>query len=919
MIGLLPNETTRHAALPLARLALRLAAGPRAGQIVRWNAENCSIGAAPGATVRLRASGIAPLHCVVRRGARGTTIQRLAHPAELNGATFDRAWLTPGDRLRIGPLEFDVVDEAPRQEPVEVPAIAPAAAISPSQEVATTAPAPELPDSPLAPLVEAIRDFAGDPAPPAVPCRTENDVDQIHSRLDLIDQAIGSLRERECEQSSYFEQFVRDQLEIRSRQLENLNGQVGSLEQIVGAWQAECDQLKTEVASLAASVSLRLSTIESDVVRLAEAPVQERFESLDKQLLTLANQSADQLERLQELEPRLQRHIVQAEGQLASRIELLYLALSQHEERLAQLQHQGEANSAWQIVCQELRSEIQAAAAAVQTRLGEIDAAVAETRSLAAQPQRTDAEGWKEPYARLEAGLASLQANIASRLEPIEKLMSELRHQSEEMLRERHDHQRQLIRLQAQWIERSDQLGEQLASLENRCESLERPGSAEIEPASRNERSEQIDHRLAELRAEREAFEQERRLHHADLSVSPTEHSRQMTQRLAEIQAEREALEWERREHDEIVAGAARYAAVENPEAAALVEQLEQLRSSLVSPSPAEAEAPASRPDVRDQGDRADAFDPAGLPPAPAVDIRDDYASSHTTFDNRQPERQLEEPIDDVEQLDEQRRKEDDAEADVSSNFGQPEPTYPDRMTSRGEAADEEDSIDAYMARLMERVRGMAGSKAPAAEAPRPAATTSMASEPTVRTQSVDLDGGAADDDDGEPEQPATLKQPSRPRTVPIEQTVNFSAMRDLANLSTRLALDTHAQRTLTHKTYSKLIVSIFGLGSGGTMAYFATQGDLLTLLGAAFSTVAGVVWGVQFFMLMCRRRRKRPVPHDAGTAAPQPASNNQAAALEQPGELQEALGDLTPGALEGQDGLSSNAVLEASRETVPE
>lgn len=95
---------------PSGELVLRIRGTARDGQEVRLAESRCMVGSAPGCTLRLVAKGVEPRHCMLLRGTRGTIVRRLAADTRLNGRLFDDAALNTGDLLRIGPVEFEVVE-----------------------------------------------------------------------------------------------------------------------------------------------------------------------------------------------------------------------------------------------------------------------------------------------------------------------------------------------------------------------------------------------------------------------------------------------------------------------------------------------------------------------------------------------------------------------------------------------------------------------------------------------------------------------------------------------------------------------------------------------------------------------------------------------------------------------------------------
>ncbi len=100
-------------------LVLRVSGPTRDGRIVRLKSHKCTIGAGKHCSLRLRAPGVAPLHCLVVRGRAGAVVRRWAADTLLNHQAFDDAPLLPGDRLSVGPVELEVlgIGADPQQPP----------------------------------------------------------------------------------------------------------------------------------------------------------------------------------------------------------------------------------------------------------------------------------------------------------------------------------------------------------------------------------------------------------------------------------------------------------------------------------------------------------------------------------------------------------------------------------------------------------------------------------------------------------------------------------------------------------------------------------------------------------------------------------------------------------------------------------
>lgn len=103
------RESPRLLGPAAGELVLRIRGPVRNGQVVRLASQKCTVGSASNCTLRLRLPGVREVHCVILRGATGTIVRRWSPDTRLNGAAFNDARLKIGDRLAIGPLEFEVL------------------------------------------------------------------------------------------------------------------------------------------------------------------------------------------------------------------------------------------------------------------------------------------------------------------------------------------------------------------------------------------------------------------------------------------------------------------------------------------------------------------------------------------------------------------------------------------------------------------------------------------------------------------------------------------------------------------------------------------------------------------------------------------------------------------------------------------
>lgn len=97
---------------PSQDLILLVRGTEHGGQIVRLSAPRCTVGSGQTCTLRLRSAGVGTVHCLIFRGRRATFVRRFDENTRLNGRMFDSAPLSVGDRLVVGPVELEVIDEA---------------------------------------------------------------------------------------------------------------------------------------------------------------------------------------------------------------------------------------------------------------------------------------------------------------------------------------------------------------------------------------------------------------------------------------------------------------------------------------------------------------------------------------------------------------------------------------------------------------------------------------------------------------------------------------------------------------------------------------------------------------------------------------------------------------------------------------
>lgn len=160
---------------------------------------------------------------------------------------------------------------------------------------------------------------------------------------------------------------------------------------------------------------------------------------------------------------------------------------------------------------------------------------------------------------------------------------------------------------------------------------------------------------------------------------------------------------------------------------------------------------------------------------------------------------------------------------------------------------DEQDSIDAYMTQLMARLGNTSYSPSreedPAARVVVEEAPRQEAAAPALET----------------PTEPK-LRDPSEMgrRALPPERSTDLSAMREIANLNARAAIDTHVRRNLFEAWISKAVVMVLGLGAAGAETWFALEGNNTASYFIVPCFMVALFWGWQYLTMSKRLNQSR-------------------------------------------------------------
>lgn len=104
------SEVGRNAQAPRT-LRLRMIGTSRNGQIIELSSPRVTIGSAPNCVLQLRSANVRPLQCLIVREPSGVIVRSLAVDTLLNGQKFRDEILCRGDRLQVGPIALEVIDD----------------------------------------------------------------------------------------------------------------------------------------------------------------------------------------------------------------------------------------------------------------------------------------------------------------------------------------------------------------------------------------------------------------------------------------------------------------------------------------------------------------------------------------------------------------------------------------------------------------------------------------------------------------------------------------------------------------------------------------------------------------------------------------------------------------------------------------
>lgn len=107
--SLLTSMSGQNAA-PHPSVLFRLVGTQHDGQLLRIRKEKFTVGSSLGCTLALRSPHVHPLHGMFLRGEHGLLFRAMASDTRVNGEAISDCWLSPGDRLSMGSIDLEVLE-----------------------------------------------------------------------------------------------------------------------------------------------------------------------------------------------------------------------------------------------------------------------------------------------------------------------------------------------------------------------------------------------------------------------------------------------------------------------------------------------------------------------------------------------------------------------------------------------------------------------------------------------------------------------------------------------------------------------------------------------------------------------------------------------------------------------------------------
>jgi hypothetical protein len=814
-------------------LVLRLCNTAREGKQLRLSAAKATIGSAREATLRIVGNGVAPIHCVILRGKHQTVARQWAKDARLNDSPFTDAPLKPGDRIGLGPVELEVVADE-RGEPV-------------SETVSPPLPPTNGTGSEPSDLADERRQL-DEQASALAELRRQHEQDwqrwQAERAEWLAERNVWLVEHdaRKAEQQRWQADREAAQAEREAFEVQRtvLNNERLTLENDRAAVNQERAALEEEMATLKRKKSALVVESETNSRQAEEAAQERKKLAAEKAALTKRRNS---LEREQQALEQLERDLQSQEKALADERKAL-------EEKAASVQLA--ANQSLDVD----RNQLELLKQTLETELVALDAErktlVQDQKALAMSRETLDADHGTLKTERQQLDVER-QVLVGER-----QALEEHYSAQAETFRSTNDSRLELERQRAELADELQRLQADRQTLQVEWQTLDTQVAglaAERQIiASQRQSLELQQQRLANEQqtvvAARQMLEGQRRnwdSHKVESSAEAAQITERMTDRAAVFAAAREDFERQR----------AQWEAERDQLQAQLSDELQHCQRQLLELNALREEFNRERAAWEERRLAGEAGLAIGSP-APQPEEANDASLSSVEDDEARRDEEvfarlrayalLNPGANDGPTNHPDKRVAHDADELSPANSRRKPPVErddgPTAASAAPRAADEEESVDDYMARLMNRIRGSSEPserefvkpiqppRAPV-EPPRPKRETQPTEQLSDRPSPSAAPNPVADG-------PVELVA----RSAPPELGVNLQAMRDLANMTARGAIQRHIHGRWGKTAVGKSIGGLVSFVCGVWLTLFqATSAPLFTRTIGVAGVVAGTFW----------------------------------------------------------------------------
>ena len=873
-------------------LELRVTNAPLAGQIVQLHGSKCTIGSGRRCTLRLQARRVESVHCLIMRGENSTVIRRWSPNTRLNGAAFTDALLQPGDRLTIGPIVLEVVatGRALEESASTVTRLLETSAQLPTAEQAVSTESNAKEQAALQARLTELADreellSMQEEELLEKQLAWEAEQKEKQEEIDDLRHQLGNAQQRELDLPVLTEEHERLKAELAEKQ-KQLDDQQVELRRAQDEFETKrlaqenaLVQRRRELDEQADSLTLereRLSA-EQEKHQAKQREAAEAFEAreaeLNKLQLKLDQELKDSTGQGVALEEDLQlreEDLANAQSAWASERSMWEITFQQTSDELKQTEQELEAKrNQWE---QEKEQTL--------ANLSEQQEALEQLRqTLQSKQDRLDAQQteWNQTYAKQSAELEEQKADFADQTQTWEEQRASMASQAETNEESEADAEADDTFEPIQAPEsHADQKTEPSTDLESAFHTPEEEASEEsaFEPLSsisdslsyltRENARENEEKKEHSLSVEEQAAEDHLGLDNYEVTDEPTE---------LEASAEHNApvSESHAQETDETESGTPESEEMQQDSEAAersrsKAEELLGKLTGTVS-EPADEVLPADEETAEQTEEEAEEDD---FEPVSSTFL---YREETPEEEEHQEELAAEQDTESEEELDfseptssspaensgvmERLRAmtdwEEDEEESGQSEF-RPATPFPAEPASKpmghsrsssshshtGDGEDEE-SIEDYMAKMMMRIRGVQGSATQASQAPPPAPVkkekSSAEMKPSESAEQIEMEAKSK-----EPQKPFEMA----PRKAPVELTSNLAAMRELANVSAREAIDLSVRNRWSQAAFGKLSVAGVALLAAGILFYWTRDPMTVSFLGGGVASLIAVFWALQ-------------------------------------------------------------------------